>query len=111
MSTILEDIKEMIRVDLSEQIFDTEIMLHINNGVSELINNNIPITNIQLLDASGIWDKISKNDYQLILAWLYYYIMLRFERSLWGKGSTTATHFIEKDMTDLLWKLKASYDL
>ena len=42
--TILNQIKEMVEVDVEEEIFDTQLLSYINSGISYLTRNNIPIT-------------------------------------------------------------------
>ena len=106
--TILNDVKELVEIDIDEGIYDRKLILHINSGVAELVNNAIPISKIDVQTLDVDWKLIESNDYQIICDWLYFYVIGRLERPrITGRATSD---FIEKQMTNLLYQLKAKYD-
>jgi hypothetical protein len=39
MSTVLEDLKQLLEVDLDEEIYDNQLLLYANGGLKYLMNN------------------------------------------------------------------------
>lgn len=111
MGVILNDIKSLVEVDIDDKIYDDQLVLIINSGISYLINNGIPIDEIKTDTNSDEWDKIDKHDYSTILNWLNYHVLQNFDRTLMlSYSANTTNNFIDYHMTDLLYQLKVRYD-
>ena len=102
--TILNQIKEMVEVDVEEEIFDTQLLSYINSGISYLTRNNIPITRIDKESELTEWDEIEET----ILDWLHLRCVQRFDKSLMTGNSTTMS-WIDEELTNILYQLKAIY--
>jgi hypothetical protein len=106
--TILNKIKEMVEVDVEEEIFDTQLLSYINSGISYLTRNNIPITRIDKESELTEWNKIEEDDKETILDWLHLRCVQRFDKSLMIGNSTTMS-WIDEELTNILYQLKAIY--
>jgi len=60
--TILNQIKEMVEVDVEEELFDTQLLSYINSGISYLKRNNIPITRIDEDSELTEWNEIEEDE-------------------------------------------------
>lgn len=109
IATILEKIKTLLEVDLSEEIFDDQLLLYLNNGLRYLINNKIPLSLIDDTTTIEAWTEIIAGDDQVVLSWLHLYTIQRFDRSLMQTGGTTM-EWIDKEQENLLYQLKVKYD-
>lgn len=111
MGVILNDIKALVEVDTEDTIYDDQLVLIINSGISYLINNGIPIDEIDKKTQSEEWSKLAKHDYSTVLNWLNYHVLQNFDRTLMlSYSANTTNNFIDYHMTDLLYQLKVRYD-
>lgn len=101
---VLKDLKEMVEVDVEETIFDKQLLLHANSGIAYLKNNLIPVSRITELTEQTEWS-LREDDYDVVLNWLHFYVLQRFDRQI---GATTL-NWINQEMTDLFYHLKAGY--
>ena len=106
--TILNQIKEMVEVDVEEEIFDTQLLSYINSGISYLKRNNIPITRIDEDSELTEWNEIEEYDKESILDWLHLRCVQRFDKSLITGNSTTMSCIYE-ELTNILYQLKSIY--
>lgn len=110
MTAILDELKELLEVDVSETIFDTQLLLYANGGIGYLINNGIPLTRIDEETDYDSWELRELHDYDVILSWLHLYCLQRFDRTLMTTAYKTTTNWIDEEMTNLLYQLKIRYD-
>ena len=107
--TILEEIKTMLEVELGEGIFDDQLLLHINAGISYLRNNKIPVTKIDKTTQTSDFD-MDEFDELIVIDWLSLYCLQRFDRSLLSAAAGTTANWIATEMTNLIYQLKTKYD-
>ncbi len=107
---ILEAIKNLVEIDVDEEIYDTQLLLYANSGIQYLINNRVPITKIGKTTESEAWNDIDADDYLIILDWLHLRILQRFDRTLMAGNQTTTATWIDSEMTNLIYHLKCKYD-
>ena len=106
--TILETIKEMVEVDIEEDIFDVQLLQYINSGISYLQRNGIPVIRINKDTELQGWTNIEEEDKETVLDWLHLRCVQRFDKSLMNGGATTM-EWIDSELTNLLYQLKAIY--
>lgn len=107
--TILKTIKEMVEVDVEEDIFDVQLLRYINSGISYLQRNAIPVIRIDEDTELKGWTDIKKEDRETVLDWLHLRCIQRFDKSLMT-GSAATMEWIDGEMTNLLYQLKAIYE-
>jgi hypothetical protein len=106
--TILETIKEMVEVDVEEDIFDDQLLRYINSGISYLQRNGIPVSKVATDTKLETWADIEEEDQENILDWLHLRCVQRFDKSLMT-GSKTTMEWIDSELTNILYQLKAVY--
>lgn len=107
---ILEAIKNLVEIDVDEEIYDAQLLLYANSGIQYLINNKVPISRIDENSESEVWTEIEEDDYLIILDWLHLRILQRFDRTLMAGNQTTTATWIDSEMTNLIYHLKCKYD-
>jgi hypothetical protein len=109
MGTIIDEIKTLLEIDLTEPIFDYQLLLYINNGISYLKNNKIPLTKIDATTPTDVWITLGlrEGDEKIVFDWLHLYIMQRFDRTL---TSMTTANWIASELENLIYQLKVIYD-
>lgn len=109
---ILSSIKTILEVDLEETIFDDQLLLYLNSGLSYLINNKIPVSTIDATTTSDAFVALGlkSNDVLITLSWLHLYTLQRFDRTLMQSNENTTANWIDIEMDNLLYQLKTFYD-
>ncbi|HFU4203818.1 TPA: hypothetical protein ACGO8F_001416 [Streptococcus suis] len=107
--TILEDVKELLEVDLGEDIYDKQLLLYVNAGLRYLINSGVPLFTIEEDDEKEVFTNIEEGDYSIVLQYLHLFTLQRFDRSLMTGGGTTQD-WIDSELLSLLQQLKIKYD-
>jgi hypothetical protein len=107
---ILQNIKTLLEIDVDEEIFDSQLLLYINAGLRYLKNNGVPVSKISLKTQS--FRGLKSGDQDIVLSWLHLYCLQRLDRTLMYSttGSTATINWIDEEMTDLIYHLKARYD-
>ena len=111
--TILERLKELIEIDVAEEIFDVQLLQYVNMGLRYLANNAIPVGVATELTAFEDFDKLREGDWNIVLAWLHLYVIDRFDSisaNSNSRGSTAWQTWLSEDMADKLYQLKTFYD-
>ena len=108
--TILNTIKEMVEVDVEEDIFDVQLLRYINSGISYLQRNAVPVIRIDKETELGGWTDIEEEDREIVLDWLHLRCVQRFDKSLMT-GSAATMEWIDGEMTNLLYQLKSIYEV
>lgn len=104
--TILNTVKTMLELDISDNIYDDELLLYLNSGIQYLINNKIPITLIDKTTTIDAFTNLKSGDSQLLTEWLHFYCMPRFDMEL----SSTTLNWINSELENLIYHLKTVYD-
>ncbi|MGV3007079.1 phage head-tail connector protein [Streptococcus pluranimalium] len=110
METILDTIKEMVEVDVEEDIFDVQLLRYINSGISYLQRNAIPVIRIEKDTKLEGWMDIEEEDRETVLDWLHLRCVQRFDKSLMT-GSSATMEWIDEEMANLMYQLKAIYGI
>lgn len=110
MEIILNIIKEMVEVDVEEDIFDVQLLRYINSGISYLKRNGIPVSHIKAYTELAEWVDIEEGDRETIIDWLHLRCVQRFDKSLMT-GSATTMEWIDTELTNILYQLKAIYEV
>ena len=109
MEPILRRIKTLVEVDIADDIFDPQLLHYCNGGLQYLINNAIPVT---LIDNETVdWPDIEPGDDNIVIAWLHFYVVQRFDGSLMAVTSRGSQIWIDGEMNNLIYQLKARYDI
>lgn len=75
VGSILNDIKKMLGPDVSETIFDPDLIININSTISILTQLGVgPSTGFSITDADGTWDSFMGSDKRLSFVKTYIYI-------------------------------------
>ena len=107
--TILAMVKTMLELDISEDIFDDQLLLYLNAGIQYLINNKIPVTSIGETTTPDAFTGLKTGDSQIVIQWLHLYCLQRFDRTLM-EGSGTTLNWLDGELQDLIYQLKVIYD-
>ncbi|HEP1369323.1 phage head-tail connector protein [Streptococcus pyogenes] len=110
MTEIFKTLKEMVEVDVEEDIFDVQLLRYINSGISYLQRNAIPVVKIEENSKFTDWPDIEEEDKETILDWLHLRCVQRFDKSLMTGGVTTM-EWIDSELTNILYQLKAIYEV
>lgn len=112
MATILETTKELLEVDVEEEIFDNQLLLYVNAGMRYLVNNKIPVGVVKTDTTFDDFKNLKAGDEHIVISWLHLYAMQRFDRTLMTTNSiaTATKSWIDTEMQDLITQLKAIYD-
>lgn len=108
--SVLEQLKELLEVDVQEDIFDTQLLLYANGGIAYLINNGVPLSRLTVETKAKEFKLKKPEHYDVVLSWLHLYCLQRFDRTLMTQTTQTTLNWINEEMTDLLYQLKVFYD-
>lgn len=104
--TIFEKVKTSVELEGIEA-FDNQMLEYINQDLSYLFNNNIPVTNIDTTTEG--FDGLEDVDLPVVLEYLQWSAMIKLDRSFLSQ-SATAT-FVQSRLAICLNHLKGKYDL
>jgi hypothetical protein len=112
--SIFSKVKTLLEIDLSDDIFDSELLLYLNTGIRYLINNKIPINLIDESTLSDEWisDGLKSGDENIVIAWLHLYCLQRFDRTLTTEFNSTLkiNNWLDAELNNLIYQLKVIYD-
>lgn len=103
-SNIFQTIKDLVELDLSEDIFDNQLLNYINQNIQYMINNGIPITLIDMDTNFSDWSQLRAGDENIICKYLSYTCLVQLDNSFLSKNT------IDKILEDTLYQLKVIYD-
>lgn len=106
MATVLSQIKTMLELEITDPIYDDQLLMYTNSGLQYLINNKIPVILIDGTTEISAFTNLNPGDENLVLNWLHLYILQRFDRNL-GAGTSD---WLNSEQLDILYQLKTSYD-
>lgn len=102
--TFLEQIKTALEIDGA--VFDNQLLIYVNQDISFLANNNIPVTPID--NTTETWDSIAPEDEPVILEYLTFKAMIKLD-SEYIKQAATANYVQNEVLAVDLNLLKAKY--
>lgn len=104
MSSIVEDVKEVLGIDSRGYNFDTDICMHINTAISTL--RQLGATDYrEFITGSGlVWEDVFKPEMSLFLVRSYVYLRCRL---LFDPPSNSFVQTaIEKQISELEWRIQ-----
>lgn len=100
----LEQIKTALEIEGA--VYDNQLLNYVNQNIAFLINNNIPITQID--DQTETWPDVEETDIPVILEYLQFNAMIKLD-SEYIRQAATANYISDLLAVDLNL-LKAKYD-
>ena len=109
---IFDEIKNMLEINITETIFDKQLLLYSNSALDYLKHNKIPVVNITKSTSQEefLADGLLASDINIVLSYLHLYVLQRFDRTLMQTSQNATLSWIDKELTSLLYQLKTVYD-
>lgn len=104
MSSIVEDVKEVLGVDSRGYNFDTDICMHINTAISTLRQLGATDYREFITGSGAVWEDVFKPEMSLFLVRSYVYLRCRL---LFDPPSNSFVQTaIEKQISELEWRIQ-----
>jgi len=107
--SILETISKLLGVQVSEDYFDPDIMVHINSAFNELCQLGVgPNTPFRITGTDETWEDFMTNvsDFENVKTYIYLYVRLIFDPPTSG----FVTDAIKARMAELEWRMYVQAD-
>lgn len=104
MSSILNDIKKMLGIDKDYEVFDTDVIIHINSAFMTLNELGVgPKSGFMISGSEEDWSKFFPEKIQLegVKTYIYLRVKLLFD----PPGNSFLVDAIEKQIKELEWRL------
>ena len=108
-NSILEDISKLLGVQVDENFFNTDIVIHINSAFNQLCQLGVgPDTPFRITTTDETWSDFMPNisDYEDIKTYIYLYVRLIFDPPTSG----FVTDAIKARMAELEWRMYVQAD-
>lgn len=108
-NSILEDISKLLGVQVDEDFFETDIVIHINSAFNQLCQLGVgPDTPFRITTGNETWSDFMPNisDYENIKTYIYLYVRLIFD----PPSSGFVTDAIKARMAELEWRMYVQAD-
>ena len=108
-NSILEDISKLLGVQVDEDFFNTDILIHINSAFNQLCQLGVgPDTPFRITTGNETWSDFMPNisDYENIKTYIYLYVRLIFDPPTSG----FVTDAIKARMAELEWRMYVQAD-
>lgn len=108
-NSILEDISKLLGVQVSEDYFETDILIHINSAFNQLCQLGIgPKTPYKIEGTTETWSNFMTNisDFEDVRTYIYLYVRLIFD----PPSSGFVTDAIKARMAELEWRMYVQAD-
>ncbi len=108
-NSVLEDVREAVGLSREVTDFDTDLLIHINSALSELLQNGVVVPTV-IKDVNTTWA-----DLQIASVSQDYFMMVPLFVTLSTKiifdppPPSTVEHYA-KTIDKLLWRLKLAYE-
>ena len=109
VGSILKDISKLLGVQVSEDYFDTDILIHINSALNQLCQLGVgPDTPYKITGINETWSDFMPNisDYEDVKTYIYLYVRLIFD----PPSSGFVTDAIKARMAELEWRMYVQAD-
>lgn len=104
MSSIVEDVKEVLGIDSRGYSFDTDICMHINTAISTLRQLGATDYREFIIGSGPVWEDVFKPEMSLFLVRSYVYLRCRL---LFDPPSNSFVQTaIEKQISELEWRIQ-----
>lgn len=104
MDSILLSIRKMLVGDENCGSFDTDLIVHINMALSELIQLGVgPPNGLTITGATETWDEITDNP--VLLGFIKTFISLKVKLIFDPSGSSTVTESTKQMISELEWRI------
>lgn len=107
--SILETISKLLGVQVSEDFFDTDILVHINSAFNQLCQLGVgPDKPYSITGADETWEDFMPNipDFEAVKTYIYLYVRLIFDPPTSG----FVTDAIKARMAELEWRMYVQAD-
>lgn len=120
--SVLNSVKSALGLSLDDDAFDSEILLHVNAAIAVLNQNGVKINGTMIASVETLWRSLFKEpivgatiDEQLMesnesFELIKLYIFLK-TKILFDPPAPSVTSYMNESISELLWRLKESYDL
>ena len=109
VGSILKDISKLLGVQVSEDYFDDDILIHINSALNQLCQLGVgPDTPYKITGINETWSDFMPNisDYENVKTYIYLYVRLIFD----PPSSGFVTDAIKARMAELEWRMYVQAD-
>lgn len=107
--SILEDVKKLMNLDPSYDVFDRDLILHVNSVFSTLTQLGVgPPEGFIILDDVGEWTDFLSSDNRLnaVKSYVYLRVRLLFDPPATSFGITA----LENQAREMEWRLQVAVD-
>ena len=107
--SILETISKMLGIQVSEDYFDTDVMVHINSAFNQLCQLGVgPSKPFSIHGTEETWSDFMPNisDFEAVKTYIYLYVRLIFD----PPSSGFVTDAIKARMAELEWRMYVQAD-
>lgn len=113
MESILETIKKLLGPDSSYEVFDTDIILHINTALADLSQMGVgPAEGFEIFDASATWaDFIKCHQHMKILSSIKTYVYLSVKLVFDPPTTASVITSYEKRLEKLEWRINHAAEI
>lgn len=102
-NSIIQSIKKLLGLDHSYEVFDPEILIHINTAFSTLTQLGVGPKDGFLVEEATTWGEFLEEDSRLASAKTYVYLRVRL---LWDPPTTSfAIDSFKKQCDEIEWRL------
>ena len=106
---ILEDISKMLGIQVDEDFFETDVVIHINSAFNQLCQLGVgPKTPFRITTGEETWNDFMPNisDFEDVKTYIYLYVRLIFDPPTSG----FVTDAIKARMAELEWRMYVQAD-
>lgn len=113
MKSILETIKKLLGPDSSYEVFDEDIIVHINTALADLTQLGVgPEDGFEIFDASSTWDDfVGKHIRPKTLSNIKTYIYISVKLVFDPPTSAAVITSYENRLTKLEWRISHAVDI
>ncbi|HAQ02994.1 MAG: Structural protein [Candidatus Moranbacteria bacterium GW2011_GWF1_36_4] len=109
MSSILDTIKKMLGVETDVDVFDTDIIVHINSALMTLNQLGVgPADSFFISDNTAEWDDFfgTVTELELVKSYIYLKVKMLFDTPT----SSTVVEAMTRQITEFEWRLTAQVE-
>ena len=108
-NSILINVRKSLGLDPEDKAFDSELLIHINNALGTLIQNNVGVS-LVVTDENQTWDEFKnpKSDNEMFESVkLYVFAKVKI---LFDPPPPSNVQYYQQAIDESLWRLKVAYD-
>lgn len=110
-NSVLKDVRSSVGLTEDSEDFDTELLMHINSAIGELVQNGVT-SNTLIVGVDQTWgdltdpSKVEGNEYFQMVP-LFITMSTKF---LFDPPPPSTVEFYQNNINKLLWRLKIAYE-